>query len=69
MQLAKKLFEVFGDYLEKANLIAHKGKLLDASFINAPIQGNTKAENKTVKAGDVPMNWKNDSNKLRQTEI
>ncbi len=36
MQLTKKLFEVFGDYLEEAKLIAHKGKLLDTSFINAP---------------------------------
>ncbi len=69
MQLAKKLFEVFGDYLEEANLITHKGKLLDASFINAPIQGNTKAKNKTVKAGDIPENWQNDSNKLRQKDL
>ncbi len=69
VQLAEKLFEVFGDYLEEANLIAYKGKLLDASFINAPIQGNTKAKNKTVKAGDAPTNWKNDSNKLRQKDL
>ncbi len=33
------------------------------------VQGNTKEENKTVKAGDVPANWKDDLNKLIQKDL
>lgn len=60
-----KLFELLKNQLERVGLIAHKGKIIDASFAEVPIQRNTPKENQKLKDGEVP-NWK--ENKLRQKD-
>jgi IS5 family transposase len=40
--LDKELFDQFAGLLEKHGLIAHEGKIIDASFVEAPRQRNTR---------------------------
>lgn len=60
-----KLFEQLKKQLDQIGLIAHKGKIVDASFAEVPIQRNTPKENQKLKDGEIP-NWK--ENKLRQKD-
>ena len=54
MKLVEKLFDLFLVQLEKLNWIVNQGKIIDASFIQVPKQRNTKADNDTIKGGDIP---------------
>ena len=67
--LDKELFELFGDLLEKHGLIAHEGKIVDASFVEAPRQRNKREENKQIKEGQVPEQWDENPNKKRQKDV
>jgi len=68
-RLERELFEEFRDLLEKNNLIAHEGKLVDASFVEVPRQRNSREENKQIKSGETPKNWDNTPNKKRQKDV
>ncbi len=69
-ELEKELFAVFHSKLEENELIAHKGKIIDASFVEIPRQRNTRAENKHIKeTGTAPENWNDKPNKKRQKDI
>jgi len=67
--LDKELFELFGDLLEKHGLIAHEGKIIDASFVEAPRQRNKREENQQIKEGQVPEAWDENPNKKRQKDV
>jgi IS5 family transposase len=65
-----KLFSVFHDKLEENGLIAHEGKIIDASFVEMPRQRNGKEENAHIKAtGTSPKEWDNAPNKKRQKDV
>ena len=66
----KELFECFTEELEKKNLITHTGSIVDATFVDAPRQRNTREENEAIKNGEIPENWKQNANeaKLRQKD-
>lgn len=64
----KKLFEKFDEYLNTHGIIAKQGSIVDASFVEVPRQRNTRAENKEIKNGNVPKEWKNNKNKLRHKD-
>ncbi len=51
------LFNLFGKELEMNNLITREGTIVDATFIDAPRQRNSRDENKIIKGGDVPEEW------------
>jgi transposase len=51
------LFSAFQEKLESQGMIAHKGQIVDATFIEAPNQRNPKDENELIKANRVPVNW------------
>jgi len=51
------LFALFTQELETRGLVAHKGTLVEATFVDAPKQRNTREENKRVKNGEVPEDW------------
>jgi len=68
LKLAKPLFDQFENYLNSLGLIAHEGKLVDASFVEVPRQRNSREENATIKAGHVPKEWKSTPNKLSQKD-
>jgi IS5 family transposase len=58
------LFALFTRELETHGIVTHKGIIVDATFVDAPKQRNTREENKRVKAGEVPEDWS--ENKRRQ---
>jgi len=66
--LDKELFDLFGSLLEEHNLIAHEGKIIDASFVEAPRQRNSREENKQIKEGTPPEKWNETPNKKRQKD-
>jgi transposase, IS5 family len=68
-EIDNKLFNLFEELLDKEGLIAHEGKIIDASFVIAPCQRNSREENKKIKEGEIPEEWKNTPNKLRQKDI
>lgn len=43
--------------LQRAGFIARGGQIIDASFVTAPIQRNTREENAQLKQGQVPSHW------------
>ena len=49
---ATKLFDHFHQNLDDAGLIGRKGRIVDASFVDAPRQRNTRDENDRIKKGD-----------------
>lgn len=67
--IVKELFTQFKEELRKNNLIANEGKIVDASFVEVPIQRNNRDENKQIKEGKIPDGWKTDSNKLEQKDV
>ena len=60
---ADQLFNRFERMLEEANLISHKGSIVDATFSEVPKQHNTPDEKKDLKAGRTPEEWKKPENK------
>ena len=60
---AEELFAQFNKTLEEAGLIENDGVMVDATFVDAPRQRNSHAENKTIKNGSIPEGWKNKEDK------
>lgn len=67
----RELFDVFGQQLKDANLITHTGTIVDATFVEAPRQRNSKEEREEIKSGNVPEAWKKPENihKLHQKDV
>jgi IS5 family transposase len=65
-KLIEQLFDLLDELLNKDGIIVHKGKLVDASIVEVPIQRNSREENKELKEGNVPEEWQD--NKLRQKD-
>lgn len=51
------LFLQFNKYLDTLGLIVNEGKIIDASFVIAPRQRNTREENKKIKKGHGDELW------------
>lgn len=64
------LFKTFNQILDSAGIFAHEGKMVDASFVEAPRQRNTREENKHIKqTGTAPEQWKDTPHKLYQKDV
>lgn len=66
----RDLFDIFNKQLEEAKLITHTGSIVDATFVEAPIQRNNREERQDIKEGKVPEEWQKPEkkNKLRQKD-
>jgi IS5 family transposase len=64
--MVEKLFGYLDKKLDKDGVIVHKGKIVDASIVEVPLQRNSRDENKNLKEGNIPEDWK--ENKLRQKD-
>lgn len=64
--MIEKLFGHLDKQLDTDGIIVHKGKLVDASIVEVPVQRNSRDENKELKEGSIPEEW--DENKLRQKD-
>lgn len=62
-----ELFERFDQYLNEAGFRAQKGQIIDASIARAPIQRNSREENRQIKAGEQPEGWS--AAKKRQKDV
>lgn len=62
---AEELFELFTRQLEAQGVITHTGTIVDATFVDAPRQRNTREENKSIKNEEIPEEWKQDDPKTR----
>ena len=63
------LFSEFITFLEDKNLIFNEGKLIDASFTEAPRQRNTREENEKIKKGEGNDLWNDQPNKKKHKDI
>ena len=50
-EVMEELFCMFDSMLESEGLITHKGTIIDATFVDAPRQRNSRDDNKTIKSG------------------
>lgn len=66
--LVKTLFDQLNTELEKRHIIAKTGQIVDASFVEAPRQRNTRDENQVIKSGEVPEGWAEKPNRRRQKD-
>jgi len=66
----KALFEAFVGMLDEIGVVTRKGSIVDATFVDAPRQRNSREENKTIKDGGIPEEWEDskNANKLRQKD-
>ncbi len=55
---AEELFELFNQQLEEQGVITHTRTIVDATFVDAPRQRNTREENRSIKNGEIPEEWK-----------
>ena len=66
----RELFEVFNEKLAGLGVLKREGSLIDATFVEAPRQRNSREQNKTIKEGKIPEEWKTpeNANKLEQKD-
>jgi IS5 family transposase len=67
--LIKDLFNKLNRMLNDRGIIAHEGKMNDASFVEVPKQRNSREENEQIKNGEIPEAWEDNEHKLRQKDI
>ncbi len=67
--MVNKLFRKLDNRLDKEGVVIHEGKMADATIVETPRQRNSKEENEQVKGGEVPKEWKENPNKLRQKDV
>lgn len=65
---SRRLFEAFTAILERKNLIAREGSIIDASFTEAPRQRNTRSQNKSIKEGERPEEFDDNESVGRQKD-
>jgi len=66
----RELFDIFNEKLRVLGLVKHEGSLVDATFVDVPKQRNSRDENKKIKTGEIPEDWKTPENasKLSQKD-
>jgi IS5 family transposase len=66
--IIEKLFEKFQEYLQQKGLLANRGSIIDATFVEVPRQRNTPDENRQIKAGEPPADWSEAKSEQKDTE-
>ena len=64
----RQLFDLFQSNLEQQGLIAREGSMVDASFVDAPRQRNTREQNAQIKNGKRPEEFGQQTPKGRQKD-
>lgn len=67
-KVIEEVFLKFNEELEEQGLITHKGTMIDATFVEAPRQRNTREENKQIQEGEVPQEWEGNAHKIAQKD-
>lgn len=67
--LVENLFSLLDKTLTKRGVVLNKGKMVDASIVEVPIQRNSREENQQLNEGTIPEDWKDNPDKLRQKDV
>jgi IS5 family transposase len=67
--LIKELFLDFDIQLDEQGYKARKGQIVDASFVDAPKQRNSRDENEQIKNGETPERFESNPNVKRQKDV
>lgn len=67
-ELTQALFYGFNFQLDEKGFKGQKGQIIDASFVEASVQRNTREENEQIKAGKIPERFKENPNVGRQKD-
>jgi len=62
------LFRQFLKELKQKNIIGNKVRMVDASFVEVPIQRNTKEENDQIKNNNIPDDWSENKKRQKDTD-
>ncbi len=62
------LFARFDKHLSRSGYLAKGGQIVDATIIQPPRQHNSQDEKETIKAGEIPEDWKDKPAKLAQKD-
>jgi IS5 family transposase len=54
--------------MESKGIITCSGSIVEASFVEAPRQRNSRNENDRIESGEIPEEWKESPHKLRQKD-
>jgi IS5 family transposase len=68
-EIIHEIFSLFTEKLQNASLMLKDGAIIDASIVQVPRQRNTREENKQVRDGEIPEEWKDKPNKLEQKDL
>jgi len=63
-----KIFNLFVEKMEEKGIITHSGSIVDATFVDAPRQRNTKDENREIKSGKIPEEWEKEENASKRRQ-
>lgn len=66
--MIRDLFAMFSGMLASKGIVTHAGTIVNATFVDAPCQRNSRDENQQVKNGETPEEWKNNTHKLAQKD-
>jgi IS5 family transposase len=62
------IFDGFTRRLEEKKVITYSGSIIDAAFVDALRQRNSREENKTIKEGGAPEGWEKEENKHKRRQ-
>ena len=68
-ELIAPLFVIFHAALAAKWMFARKGQMVEATFVEVARQRNSREDNVTIKAGEVPEGWEEQPHKARQKEV
>jgi IS5 family transposase len=64
----KQLFDRFHKELKDEGLIVNKGKIIDATIVEVPVQRNSRDENDEIKGGTIPEEWSEKKSSHKDTD-
>lgn len=63
-----QLFGCFNEHLRAQGQFTKEGRIIDATFVEVPIQRNSRQDNEKIKAGEIPADWQQQPHKLAQKD-
>jgi transposase, IS5 family len=66
--LIEKLFVLFQEYLDGKGIIANRGSIIDATFVELPRQRNNRDENEQIRGRQSPSGWSEEKERQKDTD-
>jgi len=64
----EQIFKTFDKQMSAKGFLIKEGSIIDATIVEAPKQRNSRDENQQIKQGEIPDEWKENPNMLRQKD-